>query len=709
MPPVAPVRSASHGIEQMDHIQWEDVYHSPFTTVEDIPAELQVEFARATATVLNSAMTARRQGDEPNATRWLKCWRLFGQLMLRVPPRGGRRGHAILPARFAAFAQGDFKRLVDWWEHDRAHHQPRGAVGRQQQEEAQTKRAVRMVGRFCLSKAARLLTSQGVADWDDARVREQMNSKFPDRKAQLPSSLDGYAAFEPPTELKIDETIGLLPRGTATGPDGMRVEYFKALCLPYTCGRALRGLEAFTEFAELFAADALPAWYYYAATAATLMPIIKEPSVNPAHAPDARPVQMGNIELRIIGRAVTRHFHGDLEVFFEPQQLGATTKGGLDVLVHIVRMHLVANPAHVCVKLDIRNMFNEIEREAIIRVFEAQPRLRDMVPFLYAVHSPQSLVYYPDGRRADKSCAEGTRQGSSEAGIAACAAIQEPLEAADAALSATGGFARADFDDTYLCGEPAEVARVLVEFETAIAAVGAELQRPKSAALLGATCVLDADFPVPVGVLRHSGPVPQHGQVIGYGIKVAGIPLGDAAFVEETLKRKGDKLELKFDQVTSRLEAAHGWQLFSILRYCLRPTGDYFARLLFPSDAEPLMERIDDLVTATAQASFGQDISPQGPLGQRAAELLAKRMRLPKRMDGTGLRSLLVLSRTTAFVAATLDALPRMADRRVGAGRQLRRGLAPWLSGVLGDDAFDDGNEHRRLAPFLQHGGRTAS
>ena len=62
-----------------------------------------------------------------------------------------------------------------------------------------------------------------------------------------------------------------------------------------------------------------------------------------------------------------------------------------------------------------------------------------------------------------------------------------------------------------------------------------------------------------------------------------------------------------------------------------------------------------------------------------------------------------------AFVAATLDALPRMADRRVGAGRQLRPGLAPWLSGVLGGDAFDDGNEHRRLAPFLEHGGRTAA
>ena len=111
-----------------------------------------------------------------------------------------------------------------------------------------------------------------------------------------------------------------------------------------------------------------------------------------------------------------------------------------------------------------------------------------------------------------------------------------------------------DFDDTYLCGVPAEVATALVAFEAAIALVGAELQRPKSAALLGATCVLPADFPVPVGVIKHGGPGPQHGQVIGHGIKVAGIPLGDAAFVAETLRRKGDKLQAKFETVTSKLE-----------------------------------------------------------------------------------------------------------------------------------------------------------
>ena len=46
------------------------------------------------------------------------------------------------------------------------------------------------------------------------------------------------------------------------------------------------------------------------------------------------------------------------------------------------------------VKLDIRNMFNEIKRAEIIRIFESQPELRDMTPYLFAVHSPASPVFY---------------------------------------------------------------------------------------------------------------------------------------------------------------------------------------------------------------------------------------------------------------------------------------------------------------------------
>jgi hypothetical protein len=109
--------------------------------------------------------------------------------------------------------------------------------------------------------------------------------------------------------------------------------------------------------------------------------------------------------------------------------------------------------------------------------------------------------------------------------------------------------------------------------------------------------------------------------VVGYGIKVAGIPVGDDAYVKAKLEEKADKLDAKFARVTGRLEKGHQFQLFHMLRSCLQPTGNYFARLLFPDDAEPLMKHIDELVVCTTQACFGQDVSAEGLLGPVGADL----------------------------------------------------------------------------------------
>ena len=49
------------------------------------------------------------------------------------------------------------------------------------------------------------------------------------------------------------------------------------------------GIEAFQEYAVLFADAKLPDWYYYVVTAAKLIPIIKTHAADPAAAPDARP------------------------------------------------------------------------------------------------------------------------------------------------------------------------------------------------------------------------------------------------------------------------------------------------------------------------------------------------------------------------------------------------------------------------------------
>ena len=119
-------------------------------------------------------------------------------------------------------------------------------------------------------------------------------------------------------------------------------------------------------------------------------------------------------------------------------------------------------------------------------MFEQHPDLWSMVLFLFATHSPKLLVFYTSSK-GTKPCAEGSRQGAAEAGSTASAVIQEPLKSADKALAtACEGFAHTDFDNMYLCGEPAAVAQALADFETAIALIGATLQCPKSAVLCGA-------------------------------------------------------------------------------------------------------------------------------------------------------------------------------------------------------------------------------
>ena len=89
-----------------------------------------------------------------------------------------------------------------------------------------------------------------------------MDSKFPDRKEALPGTLSGFAAFSDISDgLAIKEAIEQQTRGSGSGPDGMRPEYFHALKLSFSDSHAKHGLTAFSEYAALFAANELPVWY----------------------------------------------------------------------------------------------------------------------------------------------------------------------------------------------------------------------------------------------------------------------------------------------------------------------------------------------------------------------------------------------------------------------------------------------------------------
>lgn len=84
--------------------------------------------------------------------------------------------------------------------------------------------------------------------------------------------------------------------------------------------------------------------------------------------------------------------------------------------------------------------------------------------------------------RADFDSAEGGQQGNPLISMAACAAIQPHVEAADAALDRVGGFARFQADDGYLCGPVAEALEAFHVLEEGLETKGCFLSKPKCSA-----------------------------------------------------------------------------------------------------------------------------------------------------------------------------------------------------------------------------------
>ena len=76
-----------------------------------------------------------------------------------------------------------------------------------------------------------------------------------------------------------------------------------------------------------------------------MLPLVKgertEAEIAAGRDPDCRPVAIGEVDLRAIGRAVTLQVQQPAEVHLAPQQLGVAVKGGISILVHGVRLLLL--------------------------------------------------------------------------------------------------------------------------------------------------------------------------------------------------------------------------------------------------------------------------------------------------------------------------------------------------------------------------------
>ena len=651
-------------VKALDRVSWDElITPANLITMREIPTELQEDVLGAMRDILKN-MNDAMEGPEVEFERWYKLWELFPLLFLRMPPRGGRRGHGMIASRLDAHKQRNYDLLLDWYFSDReiAGRAPRGA--RSENRDRKLKQVLEHTKAGQYSKAMRKLTSNGIGDSKRKDIQAQMRKKFPPRKHHV-GPLSEYLGIGTPvvtkvTGAQIARAIRNLEPGTAPGPDGFHSEHFK---LTLKVQNLEIGRDVNTEmarFATAFGAGLLPAHTYYIGSGSWLVPVIKAKLTGAEVEVPCRPVCIGPMLARILTSTIVTVNADNLQEAYLPQQLGFH-QNGCEMVPLTVQLHLELHPSHAAIKLDNENHFGEVMRHAALQFCASRPKLAPFIPTLHALHEYGSPLHYHDGERADDTV-EGGMQGSVVSGHLAALALQPVLIAADSALKESDGFAVAIIDDGYLCGHPEALAAVFPQYKANLKEIGGTLNEAKGAALLGATCELPADFPVPRGVI-YDGPGGKTGNIVGYGIICVGVPIGDPAFVKRVMELKEEETFDKIDRTVELLGPSQSFTGLQLTRMCLNPMMDYLGRGMDASSSTlPFFMRFDEKILDTVATLIGQGAKwpsdGTAHLGRDAWELVNERIRLPKRLGGLGI-SAAVSKCPVGRVACVIDCVRR--------------------------------------------------
>ena len=204
--------------------------------------------------------------------------------------------------------------------------------------------------------------------------------------------------------------------------------------------------------------------------------------------PDARPVAVGETDLRAILRNLTDTATAAAAEVLAPEQLAVGVSGGISVLIHGIRLILEVKHTFVCVRLDMSNGYNACSRSVLLRRLSENAGLEHMVPPLHALgaEAPDLLIgarrqrLFGDAARGDSE--EGTGQGQPHSSLAFCTCIQPELRALSQELESFDGGARAIMDDVYVFGPAAVVFPAIERFASALQRLtGLQINQDKSA------------------------------------------------------------------------------------------------------------------------------------------------------------------------------------------------------------------------------------
>jgi hypothetical protein len=457
--------------------------------------------------------------------------------------------------------------------------------------------------------------------------------------------------------------------------------------MPLSRDKAQKALEVHAFLATALANGELPQWFNFIFAAVRLIPLNKG-ETRPGETPDVRPVGISCALRRALTRCIFAEegLRSTLRSYLAPTQLAVYVPGGPTKLIFAIRELLDAHDDFCVVNIDLKNAFNCILRAALLREVLSVPELVCLAPLFHSLLAPKSPILSGSGEfveQVDFLSEEGVQQGSVEGPVAFAIGISRLLKALDAELNlGCGGAARAGADDVSAIGVPSVVFpavrrfadALLAEFNLEANAVKTVCWgRPEHAAELDAH-----RGGVPLGCVADAA------GGVHLGVTVYGIPLGSKEYIATVLASKCDRIAGTSQKLITSLGQSHKQPLWTLTFYSTRRKGDYWAQHCFPEDCLDFCRRFDDIIYRQAEVALGCS-----PLDDWLA---GARMRLPPRLGGIGLHSLVQLS-PAAFWGAASRAVASFLDVHDERGAVLFEGTLerPSVVARVGRGAFADG------------------
>ena len=347
----------------------------------------------------------------------LKAVMLMPALLMQKPSRksNAKQHSQYLAKRLESWNAGKFDELVR--EGRDIQQKLRQTVRKDETPEHVAKVFARLIWAGKINPALRLLDKQescGVAKLTDSTI-EKLKELHPEAKAASENIMmtGELPHFDPVLFTNIDESsiakAALRTRGAA-GPSGMDADGWRRILISKNYGAA--GKELRTAIAKLtqvlctkeIALQNPNQTCLEAYIACRLIPLEKKPS-------GIRPIGIGEVLRRIIGKAIITEIKPDLAESAGCLQLCAGQKSGCEAAAHAMREIYEEEETDAILLIDASNAFNSLNREALLNnVQYLCPQLSTYVRNCYKV---PSRLFVAGGVEITSS--EGTTQGDPSA------------------------------------------------------------------------------------------------------------------------------------------------------------------------------------------------------------------------------------------------------------------------------------------------------